>query len=49
MTEKVSTNNYAKGWSPGQVFMVRDSRSKGHGFKSWHCILDEQSFHIYLL
>ena len=29
-----------KGKSPGLVVMGGDSRSKGHGFESWRCILD---------
>ena len=32
------------GGSPGLVLMGRDSRSKGHGFKSRHRILDGHFF-----
>ena len=32
------------GGSPGLVVMGRDSRSKGHGFKSQHRILDGHFF-----
>ena len=28
--------------------MVGDSRSKGRGFKSWHCILDGHFSHIFV-
>ena len=26
--------------SPGLVVMGEDSCSRGHGFESWHCVLD---------
>ena len=35
-----------QGGSPGLVVMGRDSRSKGCGFESWHCILDGHFSHI---
>ena len=34
------------GGSPGLVVMGRDSCSKGHGFESWHHILDGHYSHI---
>ena len=34
----------AQGESPGLVVMGRDSHSEGHGFKSWHCILNGHFF-----
>ena len=38
------------GGSPGLVVMGDDSCSRGHGFESQHCILDEHDiFHIDLL
>ena len=38
------------GGSPGLVVMRDDSCLIGHGFESWHCILDGHDFfHIELL
>ena len=37
-----------KGRSLGLVVMGRDSGSKGHGFESQHCILDEHFSHIFV-
>ena len=34
---------------PGLVVMGRDSRSKGHGFESWHRILDGHFSHKFVL
>ena len=43
-------NMWRPGGSPGLVVMGVDSRSKGHGFESWHRILDGHDiFHIHLL
>ena len=38
-----------EGGSPGLVVMVDDSCSEGHGFESWHHILDGHFFtYIYV-
>ena len=35
--------------SPGLMVMGRDSRSKGRGFESWHCILDGHFSRIFVV
>ena len=55
MLEKIALSKiYAVkglGGSPGLVVMGGDSCSKGHGFKSWQCILDGNNIftHIFVV
>ena len=43
------TKEQLLGGSPGLVVMGRDSCSKGREFESWHCILEENFSHSFVI